>query len=275
MGRIYNELSIDGSHNEGKVQNLNQNYSKGYYLCVGGLVGIVNKDAVIKNSYNIGDVLDGTKVGGIIAYAGGNIIIDKCYNTGNLSTNEKLSFSETSTCIGGIVGFSKGVFVLNSYNSGNITNNSPQKSGSPASGIIGHVGSGTNSCIINTYNIGDISSLFSSTGIIYTVGTSKVYNVYNAGKILGTATYKYGLADIRNNGDVSGEYMYYLNNVELGATKEDLGIVMEENAMKKDSFVKQLNENIKKINLTEINPTLSEYKLVNWKKGSNGYPVFQ
>ncbi len=278
IGIIYSTVSIDESYNEGKVQNLKLDYSRGYALCVGGLVGEAMSDTVIKNSYNLGAILNGTKMGGIIALEGGNMIVDKCYNSGEISANEKLVFLETATVLGGIMGATNGagestIFILNSYNTGNIDNKAPLKSASTASGIMAN--NAGEFYLINSYNKGNVNSLFSSNGLVYTSNNCHIYNSYNIGEITSSTEFKYGIGDIRTNGAMDGEYIYYLDNVENGTEHGVVGQKMTAIAMKDDSFVKQLNDNIKNINLTEISSSLSEYKLVNWKKGDNGYPIFQ
>ena len=43
--------------------------------------------------------------------------------------------------------------------------------------------------------------------------------------------------------------------------------------MKQQEFVDTLNENIKNINLEEIDSLLKDYKLSKWTLGKDGYPT--
>ena len=49
---------------------------------------------------------------------------------------------------------------------------------------------------------------------------------------------------------------------------------MTETEMKSQTFVNTLNNNLKNIDLSQIDESLTGYTLSKWKLGKNGYPVF-
>lgn len=153
-------------------------YNKANIICndnglIGGIVGQTNGTSV-KNCYNIGTVIGGYHVGGIVGASYHNSTIEDCYNIGNISGTSVVSGSE-GTRVGGICGTNANGIVKNVYNKGRITS-AKHHSG----GIIGINQEGI---LINSYNVGEIVD----SG--YTLGNIVGYNYKNSSKI----TNSYGL----------------------------------------------------------------------------------
>ena len=145
--------------------------------------GICGESCIVVNSYNIGNVIDGTVdiAGGIL---GGWGIVKNSYNTGNVSSK---SFS-----IGGIAGWETSSYY--NYNLGNVN--------STVSSIGGIIGSNSGDKIIeHCYNSGIIDSLYGGGIFGYQYGASKIENLTvkltNNYYLSGSA--KYGLGTYRSN----------------------------------------------------------------------------
>ena len=138
---------------------------------VGGIVGTVigsNKygqtysDIRIQNCGNEGDILGGSKTGGILGYTQTGTHLDGCYNTGSISGD---------TSVGGLVGYmqgsSKNCSIQNSYNRGAV------QGGSEAAGIVGTQYNGVT--VKNCYNAG--KTAYAIAGRVYNK-TAAAENVY-------------------------------------------------------------------------------------------------
>ena len=145
--------------------------------------GICGENCIVVNSYNIGNVSDGTEdiAGGIL---GGWGIVKNSYNSGNVSSK--------SFAIGGIAGWETNSYY--NYNLGSVN--------STKSSIGGIIGSSSGDKIIeHSYNSGNISSS-SGGGILgYQYGASKIENftmkLKNNYYLSGSATY--GLGGYKSN----------------------------------------------------------------------------
>ena len=87
------------------------------------------------------------------------------------------------------------------------------------------------------------------------------------------ANYKIYRLGYFNNNYVSIKKTYYENNVSASNISDIDATPMTIEKMKSQSFVDELNNNIKSINLEEIDPLLKDYTLVNWKLGEDNYPT--
>ena len=125
------------------------------YKAAGGISGGIDKDTIIKNCYNDGEIYSGSYGGGIVGEGGRETYILKIVNCYNLNRISAVSY---------------------------------------AGGIAGHVGTTSNSRIeeieiINCYNIGSINGESHSSGIVagVTVNNGETYvnisNVLNVGKV--------------------------------------------------------------------------------------------
>ena len=124
--------TIEGCFNKANVVSSSVN--------VGGLVGTMTDNCLIKNSGNLGNIQANSTVGGILGIGNDNQI-ESCFNIGDVISGE--------TNVGGIIGVLNGE-VINCYNIGNITG-----SGTNNGGIVG-LGTGE-SKVENTYSKGNIT----------------------------------------------------------------------------------------------------------------------
>ena len=152
-------------------ENCNINIGVSY----GSIVGYANIGSTLENCINKATItLNSTNVGGIIGSIASNCVIKNCYNTGNLEAN-----LNTGVAVGGIVGtIAPGQTSLeNCYNTGNINANSN------VGGIAGLISSGQTS-LKNCYNIGNIKAETTNAGgIVGIADASIVINCYNTGNM--------------------------------------------------------------------------------------------
>lgn len=139
---------------------------------VGGIVGSDNGESRIKNCINVHGVAGKTRVGGIVGY---NALasIESCRNDQSVFAQDENSF------VGGIAGENRGV-VKNCYNSGDVRGNST------VGGIVGGGGNGEISCC---YSVGCATGEASVGAIIGEKGKTKLEYCYY---MAGGAAYKSG-----------------------------------------------------------------------------------
>ena len=301
VGQITAEANIENCKNNNEIKIDRTNFDKFVSYNIGGIVGLNRGNTTIIKSTNNGNITNGTYIGGIVGYSNiknSILTIDKCVNNG-LIDNYNLSFTDSTrspnTETGGIAGYisyTKGI-IINTQNYGEI------RGFDSSSGIIGL--SFDNIAIINCNNLGDLYnntvSNSSKKSVILGLGffsaainnyggtlenpyTVKAYinNAFNTGNTHGIianfdtkiSEYTNFIKDINN--------IYYLTGSANSATNDDSSYKKyfsekTELDMKSQSFVDELNNNIKSINLEEIDPILKDYTLVNWKLGENGYPT--
>ena len=176
-------------------ENCNINIGVSY----GSIVGYANIGSTLENCINKATItLNSTNVGGIIGSIASNCVIKNCYNTGNLEAN-----LNTGVAVGGIVGtIAPGQTSLeNCYNTGNINANSN------VGGIAGLISSGQTS-LKNCYNIGNIKAETTNAGgIVGIADASIVINCYNTGNITGTSSNIGGIVGLqRENSKVKNTY---------------------------------------------------------------------
>ena len=174
---------------------------------VGGLIGFAVADLYIYKSYNSGNVVGITNVGGLSGYSVGSIVsLSEVYNEGPVSC---LDDSANCSSMGGIAGYVVGnLQITNSYNRGSV---SGMRS---VGGLLGTVVQ--SSYISRVYNLGNVSGIESVGGIvgylIKAVCFDNSYNLgnvsgdYNVGGIVGEPENMERFANIYNLGNVSGKY---------------------------------------------------------------------
>ena len=272
-------IHIKNSHNLGNIDLDTE--TKGSII-YGGILGTVRSNVNIENCFNSGDIsltAPAMFVGGILGYGDrkGDVIINKVYNSGDIFYNDTSDSWKDSA--GGIVGYIsyETIYILNSFNSGYIGYNKEGTLYGELSGIFGRDSFETNSIshyIINSYNSGIIESPDIGTGIVLGDShvSSTINNVFNIGKVSGKTAYAiYNLSSGANN---KINNTYYLDNVANGGNISSISPIKKlEQDMKSQTFVDELNNNIKSLNLEEIDPLLKDYTLVNWKLGEDGYPT--
>ncbi len=141
----------------------------------GGIGGRLQKDAIVKNCANYGEINAQSYAGGVIAYPRTNVHILDCFNAANVNgTGERL---------GGISGYSSGGCIYNSYNIGKVTGNNYM------GGIIGRIKEAN---VTNAYNAGTVvssSNNTETTGAVigFTEGVTNINNVYYLEGVYGNA----------------------------------------------------------------------------------------
>ena len=146
-----NKASVNGTSNAGGVVgNLNGgnvincanegdiDASGGYS---GGVVGYTGGTCTIDGCYNIGAISGGTRIGGVVGEQYYDVTVSNCYNMG--------SVTGTSTCNGGVVGYSRNA-VTNCYHAVGIISTS--YNGGSKGAIIGLMLSGSGS-MANCYYV--------------------------------------------------------------------------------------------------------------------------
>lgn len=162
-GYAHNGTRIKNCYNEANIEADSTN--------IGGIVGTVTKECIIKKCYNIGMIKGNTFVGGIVGNNIGNI--ESCFNTGNVIA--------TITNCGGITGKNSGS-IENCYNTGDLIG-----SGTNIGGIVGYLDE--NAKVSNTYNIGTITGT-NGGGIIGVNVNGSIKNSYYATNIVNGANGK-------------------------------------------------------------------------------------
>ena len=222
------------SSSESKIINCkNKAIIKSDLSNAGGIIG--SGRALVKDSYNYGDIFAEKAAGGISGYGNG-FIVQNCVNMGNIISNTNVA--------GGILGYYNAtvgeVSIYNSYNIGKI------HAEREAGGIMGYIYASAR--IENVYNIGEIKS-----------------NVNYAGGIIGGGSW--------NNPNNMIDYCYYLDNLQkgVGRTIVDTTIKCQDNEMKSVDFLEKLNQNI--ANIGDNGVDVSEWE--KWTSGENGYPTLE
>ena len=287
VGLSTDKTIITNSYNIGEINSTSSGTTGNR---VGGLIGLINYDdstkiSKIENSYNKGNINGGDRTGGILGaiFNNAKLIINRSYNTGTIINGKSDTDYNYVNSIetGGIIGQvwdGATMYILNSYNQGEIISN-PKNINAHAGGIIYSIENNSNGnkksngYIINSYNKGKITAKNSAKGIsgVDGISTISLNNVYNIGEL--DAPSKAELIAVYQTGEIkSADNIYYKeglspSNQEINATP------LSENIMNSQSFVNTLNDNIKTIDLKEIDPLLDGYTLSKWKLGSNGYPT--
>ncbi len=284
IGLVNGTVEIEKCYNSGEIKNEKNEFpEEASEMGVGGLIGFLrNGDKSVSkiiNSYNTNNITNGKSTGGIIGYncSSNTLILDRCYNTGKI----EIQFELSKISAGGLVGplsTSSETYILNSYNLGSVSNNGTMWMYS--GGIAPFTNQGGKSTILNCYNAGAVYGPGGAQGINYAVnnddiglGIASVYinNAYNIGEITGNGIN--GIVTIATGCPYDVKNIY-CDNRTMPSNISGLGISMELSEMKTSAFVNTLNSNRSQIDLKEINEILTDYSLLEWKQGSEGYPVF-
>ena len=215
----------------------NINVTAGSWTPVGGLCGVFNGSADIKNSYNLANIVcknikkenGGANIScaGIIGQTGdGEINIEKCFNRGNITADGGCNDINVAGICGGANPNNTGE-IKNCYNSGRLEGNLLQGRGI-IGGIIGqHIGMD----VSNSYNSGDIISnienvKYLDVGGIAGIQDKPISNVFNIGEI----TIKTNSGEI-NAGGITGSGAYTATNIN---NAYNVGTINLENASSGD-----------------------------------------
>ena len=216
IGLTGNNTLIDNCHNEVNITSQASGYTNG------GLVGALFS-GTIKNSSNSGNISGGNNAGGLVGVINGNSIIENSYNKGNI-TNTK------GQNVGGLVGRDATdtdiTTIKNSYNEGTIISNQETESETHTGGFIGVVYGTIN--IDDSHNSGEVRNdkktytqalnipLGGFIGQIF--GNSKninrITNSYNEGHLIG-ATKQGGIIGFNTTNSIT-----IINNVYNKGTNE-------------------------------------------------------
>jgi hypothetical protein len=175
----------------------------------GGIVGYAHctlGSLVIENCVNYSNIRATERAGGILGGGGDHIIIRGCKNYGEITAEDDVGGImgycwdvEVSRCsnwgdvisdfrAGGIAGQVSGCTMMECANMGDVK--SVSESGSEVGGLVGWHGS--ESVVANSYNRGEVSAIYGdpnrateAVGGIVGRSTGSVYNVYNAGAVIG------------------------------------------------------------------------------------------
>lgn len=103
-GQVYSGCTVDSCYSECNLVNMN--------TMAGNLLGCLEKDSVLKNSYSTGNVAGKSGLGGLVGVVLNNSVVENCYTTGNLSGNQS----------GGIAGsVHTNSSIINSWTSSEVT----------------------------------------------------------------------------------------------------------------------------------------------------------
>ncbi len=259
---LANDITIDNCSNENDIINENVNHTYNVYM--GGIIGYLTnfENLIITNSHNNGKLTDGGWVGGIIGNNSSqdltnSIVIDRCFNKGSI--NSSLQGNIISA---GLVGtnFGSTINILNSYNSADI------KGHNLTSGFLGSLDYKGTAFITNSYNTGSITANNTTSGLIYVhnradyLSNLTLNNVYNLG-VLQSTNMEELITMIIPTPTVN--FAYYDSS-----KKSTFGIGKEKDYFYSENFKDELNNN-----KTNITLNLEGYSLLNWKQGTEGYPI--
>ncbi len=181
----------------------------------GGILGGGGDHIIIRGCKNYGEITAEGDAGGIVGY-GWDIEVSKCSNWGDVYSDFRA---------GGIGGQVSGCTMMECANMGDVK--SVSESGSEVGGLVGWHGEGV---VANSYNRGEVSAVYGdpnrateALGGIVGRSTGSIYNVYNAGTVVGPelpsdfGTVGYGT--IIGHTTVEGKYMncYWLEQDDLPA----------------------------------------------------------
>ena len=103
-------------------------------------------------------------------------------------------------------------------------------------------------------------------------------NVYNLGDVTNNenpnTSYSIGWLDA-NSYNITNTYYKKTETMTGSNISNEGGTGMSLEEMKSGTLLNYLNNNIRNINLTQIDSNLKGYTLVKWKTGRDGYPVFE
>ncbi|MCL2641990.1 MAG: dockerin type I domain-containing protein [Candidatus Bathyarchaeota archaeon] len=163
---------------------------------VGGLIGLSGSSVVVVNCFVVGDVFGSGNAGGLVGYCNDIVSVKNCYVKG--------SVSDPRYCVGGLVGYSFGVVVVDCFVVGDVFG-----SGSyvRVGGLVGYNYRRGGVVVKNCYVKGDVT-VSSSGGSVY-VGGLVGYNEIadsEVGYVVVENCYVVGDVTVSDSG--SGGYVY-------------------------------------------------------------------
>lgn len=136
MNVRYFEGTLDGCNH--KISNLKINMPEVHGV---GLVGVLEKDGVVKNiEISSGELIGRTCIGGLVGASKGNI--ENCINRANCTAQDMKNEGNSGQMAGGISGWAVGGKIKDCINYGNILTKDDYKNvnrGKCAGGIVGYV----------------------------------------------------------------------------------------------------------------------------------------
>lgn len=267
-------ISIENFDNSGNM--------KAQKFFSAGCIAEVKTDTMVKvtNTRNTGKIESVSNVGGILGYTGvgSTIIVNSTYNSGEIISEE--------IDAGGIIGDTDSInYLINVYNIGNCKTLKNTGSDVVNGSCGGLVGSSYNMNaqlhIINAYNIGDMQGMKCTSGIIggkkNNLDKSEIRNVYTAGQLTGDNNNGIiclpQITELSQNNVI--ENAYYRDNVENGTNlKTDNTTKVTSQQINSQEFVDSLNQYVESKSLYKINENIN-VKLLKWKLGEQGYPIFE
>lgn len=234
---------VKNTYNSGEVQGGSH---------IGGVVGR-NDSSLVEDSYNTGDVSDAGdsgNVGGVVGYNRTDAVISNCYNTGSVTS---LKYA------GGVAAWNLESLVINSYNTGDIKSEE-----SYAGGVLG--GNSTSAIAVNCYSIASVYAPTISGGVSgLAASTSQFYTCYSVGVISADDSMQGGVIG-KDNG-ASFTSCYYDNTVYTTASDTSYGL--STTYMNSEEFYQALDSWAQYYNT--LNSTAS-YLACPWVNGSS-YPT--
>lgn len=269
VGTVYGTVMINNCYNEGNIGDLVSQY-------VGGIIARAGQGAemvTVNNSYNKGNLTSRRYIAGILGYSvSGDILVNNCYNEGTINITNRSAIGYAGGIIGRAIRTSGKMTIINSYNIQNIILEN-ETYNVVLGGIMGETDV-DDASIINCYNLGNLEGDYTS-GICGLISTGvnpnlSIINSYNKGNVSGRM-YESGIVRIHvSTATVDIQNVYYLNTTaQLGVQNaiSDETIPLDENHMKSESFVNDLNNNLLSIG--------TDIELNEWKYIENDYPVFR
>jgi hypothetical protein len=172
-GNILAGATIKNSYNIGKIVNTGTSVGS-----VGGIVSrltsTVGAPSAIYDSYNTGTITGGNIVGGIAGYqTGDSCHIERCYNIADVtSTNTSNAYA------GGIAGQGP-THLYDTWNAGNVTSKAKY-----TGGLIGY-NTGKGIWMRRCFNVGDVTSTGDYVAGLLSYGRHWIYDCYNFGNVKG------------------------------------------------------------------------------------------
>ncbi|PQP81559.1 hypothetical protein C0Q44_17740 [Paenibacillus sp. PCH8] len=223
---LFSTLSSGAVLENIRLENLNINFT-GKNSFVGGLVGMINTGATVRNSSSNGSITltDSNNVGGLTGYNSGSVInssststIDSnsnSFSAGNLvgtnGTNATISDSissgtinspdSTRAYLGGLVGTNAGTI--------NMSSSSSRVTGGETSSVGGLIGfNATDAAVNDSYSTGQASSQASSVvGGLAGRNSGNINRSYSKGNAsVGVQGMAGGLVGYKSNGNITNSY---------------------------------------------------------------------
>ncbi|MBV7504813.1 InlB B-repeat-containing protein [Bacillus sp. sid0103] len=183
IGRAY-RATLSNVTNEANLIDSESDY-------LGGVVGYIYGNTLIRDALNTGKISPKSTGGGIAGYA----------STGSIenSKNQGEIAGKSNSTIGGILGSGNNLVISKTENNGLVVSS---ESYSDGGGIVGSLGS--NSTILSSFNTADVTMRYAAGGIASRVSSSIISQTYNTGRINGQ--YAGGIIARSSNGTIEDSF---------------------------------------------------------------------